>query len=312
MIVQRGLAALTAGHGGCLTIGNFDGVHRGHQRILSVLVAQARECGVPAVAMTFDPHPIVLLAPDRAPPNLSTLARKSELIARCGVDVLVVIETSRDLLQLSPHEFFSRIVRQELAACGMVEGPNFYFGRDRAGDVDLLQSLCTQAGMSFQVVTPVLQAGQVVSSSVIRRAIAVGQVRDAVSRLGHPYQLSGRVVTGVQRGRQIGFPTANLDDIATLLPADGVYAGQVHVGDSRYSTAVHIGPNPTFGEAARKVEAHLIGFSGDLYGRTLAIDLLSEVRPTRTFETREDLIRQVQQDLRSVATLAETHSGGEL
>ncbi|MFV0443596.1 MAG: bifunctional riboflavin kinase/FAD synthetase [Planctomycetaceae bacterium] len=311
MIVQQGIAAFTAGRGGCLTIGNFDGVHRGHQRILGTLVAQARECGVPAVAMTFDPHPIVLLAPHRAPPNLSTLSRKTELIERCGVDVLVVVETSRELLQLAPEEFFERIVRGDLAAGGMVEGPNFYFGRDRAGDVGLLQTLCIQAGMTFEVVDPVEHNGQIVSSSVIRRAISAGQVRDAVDQLGHPYQLAGTVVSGMQRGRQIGFPTANLAEMSTLLPADGVYAGSTRLDNRTFAAAVHIGPNPTFGDDDRKIEVHLLGFTGDLYGQLLSVDLLSEIRPTRTFDSRDQLIRQVQQDLQSVALLVAGECQGE-
>ena len=259
---QTGFENREAYRGALLSIGNFDGVHRGHQQIISTLVAAARKIDRPAVVMTFDPHPIRILAPDRAPPQLSSLDRKAELLEDLGVDCLIAMPTDRALLDLSPDDFFSRIVRDEIAAAGLVEGENFCFGRDRAGTVETLERLCGDAGISLTVVDHVALNGDVVSSSAIRKAVTEGRLSDAVSMLGHPYRLRGRVVAGASRGSEIGFPTANLADVETLLPADGVYAGVGRVGGARYAAAVHLGSNPTFGESERKLEVHLIDYSG--------------------------------------------------
>jgi riboflavin kinase/FMN adenylyltransferase len=300
MLVARDMAAAGAARGGCLSIGNFDGVHRGHQRILRELVSQARGAGAPAVAMTFDPHPIQLLAPDRAPPHLTTLERKSELIEHCGVDVLIVVPTTLELLQLTPAEFFAQVVRERLHVRAMVEGPNFFFGHNRAGDVRTLRELCDGAGLSLTVVAPVEYQGTTVSSSAIRRAIGAGRVADAVAMLGHPYQVEGVVSTGAARGREIGFPTANLTGITTLLPPDGVYAAMAQIDGTRYPAAVNLGPNPTFGEQQRKFEAHLIGYAGNLYGQSLRVQLLDRVRETRKFGGREELVAQLERDVEAV------------
>lgn len=304
MIVQRGFERPAAYRGGVVSIGNFDGVHRGHQRILNELTAHARGGNVPAVVLTFDPHPIALLAPHRQPPRLNTLERKAELIAGCGVDCLIVYPTSRALLELSAEQFFGQILSDELQARGAVEGPNFFFGRDRAGDVRKLAELCAASGKTLTVVEPAQHNGQIISSSAIRGAISSGQLAEAVQMLGHPHQIAGEVAAGARRGRDLGFPTANLVGIPTLLPGEGVYAGIADVAGTRYPTAVHVGGNPTFGEPDCKVEAHLIGFEGDLYGATLRIDLLSRIRETRSFASRQALQEQLSRDV--AAVLAES------
>lgn len=310
MIVQRGFEQPSDWRGGQLSIGNFDGVHRGHQAILRELVRQARAAGGPAVVLTFDPHPISILAPAHAPPTLTTLARKTELIARCGVDCLIVYPTSTELLSLTPEEFFQRIVRGTLEARGLVEGPNFFFGRDRRGNVAVLRDFCHGAGMSLRVAPPAVQDGETISSSAIRRAIAAGEVGRAVAMLGHPYEIEGEVVTGAKRGRDIGFPTANLAAVATLLPPNGVYAGWATVDGSPYAAAVHLGPNPTFGEQDRKLEVHLIGYSGDLYGQRLAVELLDRVRETRKFDGLAALKSQLAADVARVKELFAAAGGG--
>jgi riboflavin kinase/FMN adenylyltransferase len=260
--------------------------------------------------LTFDPHPISLLAPGRTPPSLSTLDRKAELIARCGVDCLIAYPTDHALLQLDADDFFARVVRQELDARGMVEGPNFYFGRDRGGDVAGLAVLCRTHAMSLRVVQPVELNGAIVSSSAIRAQVSSGAVAAAVEMLGHPYQLAGVVEHGAQRGRELGFPTANLGGIRTLLPADGVYAAVCRVADTDHPAAIHIGTNPTFQDANRKVEAHLLDFSGDLYGQTLRVDLLARVRETRTFPDRELFLVQLRDDLAAVRRIVTAESRG--
>ena len=308
MILLRGLEDVRSARGGILSIGNFDGVHRGHQQILSRLSSSARAAGGPAVVMTFDPHPIQLLAPDRAPPSLSTLRRKSELISGCGVDVLVVIPTTREWLALEPQQFFTEVICKGLDARGIVEGPNFFFGRDRNGTVDTLKTLCAPRGMSLEVVEPVHWQGVRISSSAVRKSVADGDLRRAVAMLGHPYQLEGEVVSGARRGREIGFPTANLSGVTTLLPPDGVYAATVPQGDQMVPAAVHLGPNPTFGEQSRKLEVHLIQFSGELYGTTMLVNLLDRVRGTQQFSGRDELVAQLRQDVIAVQECVHRHA----
>jgi riboflavin kinase/FMN adenylyltransferase len=310
MIVSRDIDGCTAARGGCVSIGNFDGVHRGHQRILGELVSQARSLGAPAVALTFDPHPLQLLAPDKAPARLTTLPRKTELIGACGVDVLLVVSTTPELLRLAPQEFFEQYVLGRLAARRLVEGPNFFFGRDRQGDVHLLGRLSEAAGLSLTVVDAVDFSGATVSSSAIRRALAAGRVADAVAMLGHPYELEGVVTPGSARGRELGFPTANISGVATLLPFDGVYAAVAIVGEATYPAAVHLGPNATFGEQERKLEAHLVGFSGELYGRTLKVQLLDRIRDTRAFPSRAELIARLDQDVAAACDVVERRRSG--
>ncbi|MEX0726096.1 MAG: bifunctional riboflavin kinase/FAD synthetase [Planctomycetaceae bacterium] len=287
--------------GGIVSIGNFDGVHRGHQSMIEALVADARRQRVPAVVMTFDPHPLYLIRPKDAPPQLCTLQHKIELLAARGVDTILPYPTDWDLLKLTPEEFFEQIVCRQLQARGLVEGPNFCFGRHRAGDIAKLRELCEAAEKSLQVVSPVEQQGQLVSSSRIRSLLTDGDFAAAASLLGHPYRLTGRVGQGEQRGRLLGFPTANLTEIETLLPADGVYAGEVTFDKrNRYAAAVHVGSNPTFHQAERKVEVHLLDFSGDIYGESLSVDLHDRIRDTQKFGNVDELKAQLHRDLTRV------------
>jgi riboflavin kinase / FMN adenylyltransferase len=301
MQLLRGFTDPDCYRGGYVAIGNFDGVHRGHQRMIGMLVEQARAAGVPAVVMTFDPHPIALLAPGRVPPSLSTLERKAQLIEACGVDVLIAYPTDPTLLNLTPEEFFHQIIRGRLQAVGLVEGPNFCFGRDRAGDVSTLRQLCERDGLQLTIVEAVGgDEVEMVSSSTIRKAIGEGRIAAAVAMLGHPYRLSGIVESGARRGTELGFPTANITGVTTLLPPDGVYAGRCEIADVASPAAVHLGPNPTFADQTRKLEVHLLDFAGDLYGRTLSVDLIDRVRDTMRFDDASALQQQLQRDIAAV------------
>ena len=282
-----------------MAIGNFDGVHRGHQRMVEVLTDRATAAGVPSVAMTFDPPPVALLRPDRVPPSLTTTKRRAELLKSYGVDKVLVWPTSRALLKLTPREFFDQIILGQLQATGLVEGPNFFFGRDRAGNVETLAEYCDQAGLTFEVVQPVTDSEELVSSSRVRQLVSAGDLTAAVEMLGHAYRVTGDVSHGAGRGKSIGFPTANLVDIATLVPADGVYAGFCRTGEQEYAAAVNIGPNPTFADGKQKVEAHLLDYSGDLYSKSLDVDLLSRIRSVQTFETPAELQEQIRKDAQS-------------
>lgn len=285
--------------GAVLAVGNFDGVHVGHAHLITRLRALADAVGAPAVALTFVPHPAALLRPDRAPVPLLWPERNAALLQQAGASDVGVFHTGHWLLDLSAREFFDRVVIGQFAARGMVEGPNFRFGRDRAGDTNQLGQWCREAGLPFEVVSPGLIDGQLVSSSRIRAEIGEGRVAEAGRMLGRPHRIRGRVVQGAARGRAIGFPTANLDGIDTLVPADGVYAALALVDGEGppLPSACHIGPNATFGEQARNVEAHLLDFSDDLYGRAVHLDLIDRIRPSRRFDGVDALLAQIRDDV---------------
>jgi riboflavin kinase/FMN adenylyltransferase len=253
--------------------------------------------GGPAIVFTFDPHPVRLLRPEVCPPPLTWTERKAELLAELGIDAMIAYPTDEALLSLTPQEFFDQIVRHTLDARAMVEGPNFYFGRGRAGNTDVLRELCRAAGLTLDVVEPVQVDGDYVSSSRVRQLISAGDVRQAAAMLTQPYRIRGMVTHGAGRGGKIGFPTANVSAIDTLLPAAGVYAGRALVDDSMQPAAINIGPNPTFGEAGLKIEAHVIDFHGPLYGRPIEVDFLDRLRDIQKFASVEELKQQLARDL---------------
>lgn len=301
MDLQTGFERPDAYRGGVVSIGNFDGVHRGHQIMARTVALRARELGVPAVIMTFDPHPTVLLAPDRTPPQLTSIHQRAALLDECGIDCVIAYPTDRNLLQLEPDEFFQLIIRDELEARAIIEGPNFHFGHRRAGTIDTLRTLCSAHNVRLQVLDPVADdTGWMVSSTDIRKSIANGRMQEATELLGRPYSIRGVVSSGAQRGRHLGFPTANLGNLVVMLPPDGVYAGNAVFEDGRRAAAIHIGPNLTFGEDAKKVEVHLLDFSGDLYGQELEVTLIERIRGTQKFDGVEGLLRQMEADVTRV------------
>jgi riboflavin kinase/FMN adenylyltransferase len=283
--------------GGVVTVGNFDGVHRGHAALLSVARELARFHGNKVVAVTFDPHPLVLLAPERYQPPLTTIDERARLLQAVGADHVVVLQTSMKLLALSPVEFCGNILLESLGARGVVEGFNFRFGHNRAGSNALLKGYCYDTGVAFREVSAFELHGRPVSSSRVRDALLPGDLATVTELLGRPYRVSGVVGTGARRGRTIGFPTANLDRVETLLPGNGVYAVRVHTAAGRFAGAAHVGPNVTFGEDARKVEVHLLDFADDLYGETLAVDLIARIRGTEKFANVDALIQQMNRDV---------------
>lgn len=297
MTVAHGFETPATYRRGFVSIGNFDGVHCGHQAMLATLVSRARAENVPAVALTFDPHPIELLRPDAVPPRLTTMPYRAQLLERFGVDRVIILPTTPRFLSMSAEDFFHTIVRTELQARGLVEGSNFFFGRNRSGNITTLKALCAQYQLQLDVIPPVTVDEQLVSSSVIRSLIDVGDISDAVRLLGHPYRLSGVVGSGSARGREIGFPTANLMQTETLVPGDGVYAAKVEMEGIVYPAAVNVGPNPTFGESAKKVEVHLLDYQGDLYGKRLDVDFLIRIRDVTRFTSVEDLQRRLLEDV---------------
>lgn len=286
-----------------LAIGNFDGVHQGHAKLIASLVRHAKRMAGPAVVLTFDPHPVLLLRPEQAPPPLTWTERKAALLGSLGVDTVIAYPTNHKLLELTPSEFFRQIVVELLQARMLVEGPNFHFGKNRQGDVTTLRQLCEQYGCGLEVVPCIADEGEMISSSRIRQLLLAGQFSTAHSMLTGPFRIRGRVIQGAQRGRTLGFPTANLAEISTLIPASGVYAGSTMLDNQRWPAAIHIGPNPTFAENATKIEVHVVGWEHSLYGQWLEVDFLARLRDIQTFEGLDQLKEQLQRDVaQTVAT----------
>jgi riboflavin kinase / FMN adenylyltransferase len=287
-----------------VAVGNFDGVHLGHAAIAARVVAAGRRLSVPAIALTFDPHPASVLRPGAAPPPLTTPARRAGLLLDLGIDAVHVQPADRALMAVTADAFYADVLRGRLGARAIVEGGDFRFGAGRAGDVHLLGRLCGRDGVELEIVPPVVVDGEPVSSSRLRGLVAAGRVREARALATSPYRLTGTVVTGARRGAGLGFPTANLADVATLLPAGGVYAARTSVDGTAYAAAVHVGANVSFGETVTTVEAHLVGFQGDLYGRVLDVDFLDRLRDTRRFTSAADLTTQLACDVAVAADVA--------
>lgn len=287
--------------GGAVSIGNFDGVHLGHAALVAELVAAARATPGPAVTITFDPHPLRLLAPDRFMPQLTSAEDRATALHSVGADHVVILQTSPALLQLDAEAFLQRLLVERLAARAVVEGFNFSFGRNRRGSTELLRSWCGRRDIDCRIVSAYsLDGSEPVSSSRVRSALDRGDIATANALLGRPYRLRGTVAAGARRGATLGFPTANLVDCETVCPADGVYAARV----GPHAAAVNIGANPTFAEAHRKIEVHVIDFAGDLYGQPLAVDFLGRLRETRPFPSKELLVAQLNSDVEQARTVA--------
>jgi riboflavin kinase/FMN adenylyltransferase len=279
-----------------LTLGNFDGVHRGHQAILQRVADVAHANGGEAVAMTFSPHPVAVLRPEHAPPVLTSLRDKIRLIAACGVDVLIVQHFTAAFAALSAETFVERFVVERMQATKVVVGHSVSFGHARRGDAQLLATLGGRLGFDVEVVGPVRVDDHVVSSSAVRQAVAAGNVALATMLLGRPHRLGGPVVRGRQRGAALGFPTANVDVRIGMWPPDGVYAVRVQRGDRWLDGVANIGTNPTFGAAPRTLEVFLFDFGDDLYGERLTVAFIERLRGEITFTSVEALVAQIRRD----------------
>src|SRR6185369_1436787 len=280
-----------------VALGIFDGVHLGHPAILGTAITRAREAGLEAVACTFEPHPMEVLQPDRAPRPITTLADRLVLIGEAGVDAAVVLAFTRELAAVEPEAFVKDVLLERLRAREIVVGYNHRFGRGARGDARLLEDLATRAGFRAHVVPPMTVDGAAVSSSEIRSSLQRGDVVAAARSLGRPYAIAGTVTSGAGRGRTLGFPTANIESDRPLLVSRGVYWGRVHVDQGQHSAVVNVGVRPTFGETTLAVEAHLLDFAGDLYGRHVRLDFLDRLRDEMRFPSVEDLKAQVFRDI---------------
>ncbi len=281
-----------------VTIGNFDGVHRGHQALLARTVAAARERGARSLVVTFEPLPLYVLRPEAAPKRLTTNQERIAALAAYGIDDIVVLRFDRALAELSAHEFVACLV-EGAHPVEVVVGEDFAFGHNRAGTPDLLRELGERYGFAVTVVGRVADPDGEISSTRIRRMLAEGSVADAARLLGRPFALSGVVVHGARRGRLLGYPTANLAlPPEHAVPADGIYAAKAAIGDSSalWPAMVYVGTRPTFDDPARIVEVNLLDFAGDLYGARLTVLFVEQIRGDRRFDSAEALIEQMRRD----------------
>jgi len=281
-----------------VTVGTFDGVHRGHQTVLAEVTRRARAGKLMSVLVTFEPHPLAVVNPAAAPKLLTLLEEKQHLVAAYGIEQFVLLPFTPAVAQLDATAFVRRLC-DEYAMRELVMGYDHGFGRGRAGDVELVQRLARDQDFAVAVVDPVRDNGQPISSTLIRTTLARGDLEAAARWLGRSYGIRGAVVRGAGRGRSIGIPTINLasPDSRKLLPPDGVYAVRARLQDGRtFGGMMNQGPRPTFGEAARTLEIHLFDFDGDLYGETVDVEWVRRLRDVQAFPSRDALVAQLERD----------------
>ncbi|GAB6165253.1 bifunctional riboflavin kinase/FAD synthetase [Thermostilla marina] len=288
---------------GVVTIGNFDGVHRGHRALLARTRQVADRLGGPAVGVTFDPHPAAVLRPNEPIRPLTWTEFKFDLLAETGIDAVLVLPADMTLLNRSAEDFFRAVLLDRLGVKGIVEGADFRFGRGREGDVETLRALAAPHGIVVEDVPAVEVDGKPVSSSRIRQLITEGAVADAGRLLGRPFRTCGLVVHGAARGRTLGYPTANLQRVRTILPREGIYAGAAWVEGCRLPAAVSLGGNPTFDEYSVKFEVFILDFEGDLYDQWLEVEFLERLRDVEKHDSVESLLSQMQEDVAATACL---------
>jgi riboflavin kinase/FMN adenylyltransferase len=300
----RGLDDTPGGWGrSVVTIGVFDGVHRGHQAIIGQAVRRARELGVQSVVVTFDPHPMEVVRPGSHPPVLTSSRRKAELVEALGVGGLCVLPFTKEFSRLTPAEFVHDVLVQHLHAAEIVVGENFRFGHKAAGDVDALAGFGRRFGFTVSGAPLVAESGTTFSSTYVRACVTAGDVGAAAEALGRDHRLEGVVVRGDQRGRKLGYPTANVElHPYAAVPADGVYAGRLirslGNGPVTLPAAISVGSNPTFEGRARRVEAYVLDFDGDLYGEHVGVEFVQRLRGMERFDTVEELVTKMGDDVR--------------
>lgn len=286
-----------------LALGNFDGLHRGHLKIIERVKRGAAEHGGTPTAMTFDPHPPRIVRPDKAPPLLMTKAQRLEALHAAGIACIAVVRFTRELSQWDPETFVRVVLVDWLRVAEVWVGANFLFGRARSGNFSLLRLLGQRYGFRADKIDPVRYKDFVVSSTRIRRLVAEGRVDEAGALLGHQYYIDGTVVEGRRRGREIGYPTANLCTENELIPPHGVYATTATVDGVVHAGITNIGVRPTFGDSEPTIETHLLRFSGDLYGRRIRLGFVQRLRDERRFADIDALRAQIEADERRATRL---------
>jgi riboflavin kinase/FMN adenylyltransferase len=281
-----------------VAIGNFDGVHAGHQAILQTAIGEARALGGSAFALTFDPLPARVLAPERAPKLILTPHDKLELLRTSGLDAVLVLDFTPELSRLTPRDFVRQYLIERIGVRVVVVGHSVSFGHQRAGNAQVMAALGREFGFGVRVVGPIKAAGMEASSTRVREVIGEGDLLTAAKLLGRCHFLRGTVVHGRERGRTIGFPTANIQSRTELLPPDGVYATRIILPDgTTHGSITNIGMRPTFAEPARTIEAHIFDFDRDIYDQEVKLELIERIRPEKKFESAAALAAQIASDV---------------
>jgi riboflavin kinase/FMN adenylyltransferase len=292
-----------------LTIGVFDGVHMGHRHLIAKLKELAGKQGYASGVITFSQHPQEVLSPKTRLPSLTGLEQRIALLEDEGIDIVIPLPFTPQLANLSPKQFLI-LLKEYLKMKGLVVGPDFALGKGRQGDIDALRKLGQEMDFSLTVVPPLTIDGETVSSTAIRKALTEGDVKRAQKLLGRPFRLQGRVGSGDKRGIKLGFPTANLEvEPGQALPAGGVYACRAYIDGQSYPAMTNIGTRPTFGSGPRFIEVYLLDYNGDLYGHELAIDIIERLRDEKKFDTPEQLIEQIAEDVKKGKAMLKTRGG---
>jgi riboflavin kinase/FMN adenylyltransferase len=299
MEIIRGLADLNTSYPNTvLTIGNYDGIHLGHQKILTMVLNTAREIDGTSMVMSFDPHPVKVLAPERNMKLLTTPEEKARLLAAMGIDVLLCVKFDKEFSRVLPDDFIRDVLVQKIHVREIIVGSEYAFGKNKKGTIDLLRRRGEKFGFGVRAVRNVMVHGHAVSSSTIRGLLLKGAVSEVTNYLGRAYSIEGTVIKGKGRGRSIlNVPTANISTPVEIAPKEGVYAVRVGLGDIVCSGVANIGKNPTFGNAEVSYEVHLLEFDGDLLGRNLRIYFIERIRGERTFPDAESLGKQIRDDI---------------
>jgi riboflavin kinase/FMN adenylyltransferase len=303
MQIEAELAGFAPSQETVLTIGVFDGVHLGHQQLIDYLKRQALVRDYLPGVVTFRNHPLEVLSPHTHLPRLTSLEERIRLLQKLGIELIVPLSFTPELAQLSARDFVA-LLQKHLKMRGLVIGPDFALGRDREGDLSVLHSLGKERGFWVDVVPPKVINGEVVSSTSIRQALAKGDTTKIKRLLGRPHALIGQVGHGAERGRQLGFPTANLEiNSSQALPSDGVYATKAHVAGHSYPSVTNIGTRPTFGEGERTVEVYLLDFEGRLYSQEIRVELIEQLRAEKRFSSPEELKNQISRDVQQARSI---------
>jgi riboflavin kinase / FMN adenylyltransferase len=304
--VEEELASFSPERETILTIGVFDGVHLGHRKLITELLIQARQNNQLAGVVTFRQHPEDLLKAGKRLPFLTDIKTRTKLLKEEGVDLIVTLSFTKELAALSARQFMS-LLQQHLHMKGLVVGPDFALGKSREGDIEAIRKLGKEMRFSVTVVPPLKINGEVVSSTILRKALAEGNICKVKELTSRPYSLHGKVVEGAGRGEGLGFPTANMDvKSGQALPPDGVYVGLTRANGKIYQSMTNIGRNPTFGDAERSVESYLVDYHGDLYGKEVYLDIVARLRDEKKFSNAEELKKQISQDIVQGKTILES------
>ncbi len=290
-----------------LTLGNFDGLHLGHQELVKMIIRRAREIGALSMVVTFRPHPLKVLAPEKCPPLISIYEEKIKLFERLGIDVLVKIPFTLEFAAMAPEDFVRDVLCGTLGAKEIFVGYNYRFGRGREGDIRTLISLGKKYGFAVREIEQIAVDGEVISSTKIRTLLREGDVEHAAKLLGRTYAITGIVVKGDGRGKGLGFPTANIAPKHSIIPADGVYAVRLVVRERAYDGIANIGMRPTFNKKVLAIEVHVFDFNEDLYGEDISLYFIRKIREEKKFKGPEALVAQIKTDIEVAKEILASH-----